>query len=126
AAHQLADWSDCINDGCARGVRHEALRGSKTPVPEGSLASASRYGFPGSRPVTAASNTCTNPWSDSETLVGAFSAFFAPGGASHSSADWPARPSGCKLLAPRPSGTNIILVIAELRAPLIAGMASGT
>src|SRR5271163_2998798 len=26
AAHQLADWSDCINDGCARGVGHEALQ----------------------------------------------------------------------------------------------------
>jgi hypothetical protein len=26
AAHQLADWSDCINDGCARRVGHETLK----------------------------------------------------------------------------------------------------
>ena len=26
AAHQLADWSDRIDDGCARGVGHEGLQ----------------------------------------------------------------------------------------------------
>ena len=26
AAHQLTDWSDCINDGCPRRVGHEALQ----------------------------------------------------------------------------------------------------
>ena len=26
ATYQLADWSDCIDDGCARGVGHEALQ----------------------------------------------------------------------------------------------------
>src|SRR6516162_5675292 len=57
--------------------------GSRVPAPDGSLASASRYGFPGSSPVTAASNTCTSPWSDSETLVGALSSFFADGGDDH-------------------------------------------
>ena len=44
--------------------------------------------------------------------MGAFSSFFAPDGASHSCADWPATPSGCKLLVPRPSGATGILLIA--------------
>jgi hypothetical protein len=26
AAYQLTDWSDCINDGCPRGIGHEALQ----------------------------------------------------------------------------------------------------
>src|SRR6266699_325749 len=61
AAHQLTDWSDCINDGCPAGLVMKLCSGSKTSVPDGSVASASRYGFPGSSPVTAASNTCTKP-----------------------------------------------------------------
>src|SRR5262249_49699544 len=49
------------------GLVMKPCSGSRTPAPDSSLASASRYGFPGSSPVTAASNTCTSPWSDSET-----------------------------------------------------------
>src|SRR5277367_6870980 len=75
----------------------KAWSASRIPAPDDSLESASTYGFPGSSPVTAASNTCTKPWSDNETLVGAFGplvARFCPAGAIHSGADFQANPTG--------------------------------
>jgi hypothetical protein len=39
---------------------------------------------------------------------------FAPGGTSIRSVDGPAKPSGCRLLVPNPSGATVIVVIAEL------------
>src|ERR1700756_1953788 len=71
--------------------------GSSVPPPDGSVASASTYGFFGSSPVTEASRTCTKPWSKSVKLVGGFSppaVVLRPDGTNHHCPDGPARPSG--------------------------------
>jgi hypothetical protein len=39
----------------------KACNGCTIPEPDGSLASASTYGFPDSNPVTATTSTCTRP-----------------------------------------------------------------
>src|SRR5271166_1306767 len=92
------------------GLVLKACSGCRTSAPDGSLESASTYVCPGCNPVTAASSTCTSPWSDSDTLVGAFSppaTPLRPGGTSHSCVDCPASSSGLRPAVPGPSGTAL-------------------